>query len=115
MTHGRDDLGQRSETAHRGNLSAILRALHESGPLSRSELVARTGLTRSAIRGLVGELESAGLVVEDGHVHLGTPGRPSPRVRVDPPCPCREQLDALACRRPAQPDLEPLGSSPNGA
>ena len=40
----------------RANLSAIVRELHERGPLSRSELVARTGLTRSAIRGLVGEL-----------------------------------------------------------
>ena len=84
MTNGRDDVGQRSETVHRANLSAIVRALHESGPFSRSELVARTGLTRSAIRGLVGELETARLVVEDGHVHLGTPGRPSPRVRVAP-------------------------------
>ena len=38
----------------RANLSAIVRELHERGPLSRSELVARTGLTRSAIRGLTG-------------------------------------------------------------
>ena len=55
-------IGHRSETVRRANLSAIVRALHASGPLSRSELVARTGLTRSAIRGHVGELEAAGLV-----------------------------------------------------
>jgi predicted NBD/HSP70 family sugar kinase len=81
---GRGDVGQRSETVHRANLSAIVRGLHEHGPLSRSELVAATGLTRSAIRGLVGELCAAGLVTEDPAVSLGTPGRPSPVVRLVP-------------------------------
>jgi predicted NBD/HSP70 family sugar kinase len=81
---GRDELGQRSETVRRANLGAIVRALHEGGPLSRSELVARTGLTRSAIRALIGELASAGLAVEEGAVRLGTPGRPSPLVRIEP-------------------------------
>ena len=36
-------VGQRSETVRRSNLSAIVRGLHEGGPASRSELVARTG------------------------------------------------------------------------
>jgi predicted NBD/HSP70 family sugar kinase len=76
--------GQRSETIHRANLSAILRALHEQGPRSRSELVAATGLTRSAIRALVRELTLAELVSEDHAVRLGTPGRPSPLVRPEP-------------------------------
>ncbi len=84
MNLGRDEIGQRSETVRRANLSAIVRALHEGGPLSRSELVARTGLTRSAIRDLIGELASAGLAVEEGPVRLGTPGRPSPLVRIEP-------------------------------
>ncbi len=61
-----------------------MRDLHERGPMSRSELVAATGLTRSAIRGLVQELAGAGLVTEDPAVRLGTPGRPSPLVRVVP-------------------------------
>ncbi len=78
------DIGQRSETVRRANLSAIARGLHERGPLSRSDLVAATGLTRSAIRSLVGELASAGFVTEEGAVRLGTPGRPSPLVRPDP-------------------------------
>jgi predicted NBD/HSP70 family sugar kinase len=78
------DIGQRSETVRRANLSAIVRGLHERGPLSRSDLVAATGLTRSAIRSLVGELASAGFVTEDGAVRLGTPGRPSPLVRIVP-------------------------------
>jgi predicted NBD/HSP70 family sugar kinase len=77
----RDDIGQRSETVRRANLGAIVRELHGRGPLSRSELVARTGLTRSAIRGLIGELVAADLVSEERAESLGTPGRPSPVVR----------------------------------
>lgn len=75
-----DEVGQRSETVRRANLSAIVRELHEHGPLSRSELVARTGLTRSAIRGLIGELSAAELVAEERAQPLGMPGRPSPVV-----------------------------------
>src|SRR5438067_1383736 len=84
MTFGRDDLGLRSETVRRANLSAIVRNLHDDGPLSRSELVARTGLTRSAIRGLIGELVADGLVSEGRGEPLGTPGRPSPLVCLRP-------------------------------
>jgi predicted NBD/HSP70 family sugar kinase len=80
MTSSRDGIGQRSETVRRSNLSAIVRALHDRGPLSRSELVALTGLTRNAIRGLVGEIVGAGLATEEPAERLGTPGRPSPRV-----------------------------------
>jgi predicted NBD/HSP70 family sugar kinase len=80
----RVDLGQRSETVRRANLSAIVRVLHEDGPQSRSDLVVRTGLTRSAIRALVGELTSSGLAAENRAVHLGRPGRPSPQVSLVP-------------------------------
>jgi predicted NBD/HSP70 family sugar kinase len=76
----RDDIGLRSETVRRANLSAIVRELHVHGPQSRSELVARTGLTRSAIRGLIGELVAADLADEERAIPLGVPGRPSPVV-----------------------------------
>jgi predicted NBD/HSP70 family sugar kinase len=79
----RDAVGQRSETVRRANLSAIVRELHLGGPLSRSELVALTGLTRSAIRGLIGELSAGGVVSEERSAPAGTPGRPSPLVRPD--------------------------------
>ncbi len=76
--------GQRSETVRRTNLSALVQVLHFEGPRSRSELVERTGLTRSAIRRLVGELVGAGLAVEEPGESLGVPGRPSPLVRLEP-------------------------------
>ena len=80
MLTSRDAVGQRSETVRRSNLSAIVRELHLRGPLSRSDLVSHTGLTRSAIRGLIGELAAGGLVTETPNAPAGTPGRPSPLV-----------------------------------
>lgn len=76
-----DRIGQRSETVRRANLSAIVSELHLHGALSRSDLGARSGLTRSAVRGLVGELVAAGLASEERSAPLGIPGRPSPLVR----------------------------------
>jgi predicted NBD/HSP70 family sugar kinase len=84
LTLGRNEIGQRSETVRRANLSAIVRELHDHGPRSRSGLVARTGLTRSAIRALIGELVAGDLVSEGRAAPLGTPGRPSPVVRLNP-------------------------------
>lgn len=84
MSLARVPVGQRSETVRRANLSSILRELHERGPLSRSALVTRTGLTRSAIRGLIGEFVAADLVTEERAERLGAPGRPSPVVRPNP-------------------------------
>ena len=84
MLSGRDELGHRSETVRRANLSTILRELHESGPMSRSDLVTRTGLTRSAIRGLIGELVAGDLATESPAALDGTPGRPSPVVSPEP-------------------------------
>ncbi|MEO8274364.1 MAG: ROK family protein [Chloroflexota bacterium] len=80
----RESPGLRSETVRRSNLSAIVRQLHGRGPQSRSELVARTGLTRSAIRGLIAEFVAANLVVEERAALAGLPGRPSPVVVPQP-------------------------------
>jgi predicted NBD/HSP70 family sugar kinase len=84
VTAVRTEPGLRSETIRRANLSSIVRQLHAAGPTSRSGLVARTGLTRSAIRGLIGELVTGGLVAEGRARSLGTPGRPSPIVMARP-------------------------------
>jgi predicted NBD/HSP70 family sugar kinase len=79
-----DSIGQRSETVRRANLGLIVRELHVRGPQSRSELVARTGLTRTAIRALIGELVAGALLVEERRALAGAPGRPSPLVRPKP-------------------------------
>ncbi len=81
MPPGPELIGQRSETVRRANLGAIVRELHLRGPQSRSELVARTGLTRTAIRALIGELVAGDLFVEERGAPVGAPGRPSPLVR----------------------------------
>ncbi|HET7182411.1 MAG TPA: ROK family transcriptional regulator [Candidatus Limnocylindrales bacterium] len=76
-----ESIGQRSGTVRRANLAAIVRELHLRGPQSRSELVARTGLTRTAIRALIGELVAGGVLTEERGAPDGAPGRPSPLVR----------------------------------
>ena len=88
---GRELVGQRSETVRRANLSAIARELHGRGALSRSELVVRTGLTRSAIRGLISEFVAANLALETRSEPDGLSGRPSPLVQ-----PRREAAVVLA-------------------
>jgi len=84
MSMRRDDLGLRSETVRRANLSAIARELHACGRISRSELGTRTGLSRSAIRALISEFVAADLASEERAAPLGTPGRPSAVVRPHP-------------------------------
>jgi predicted NBD/HSP70 family sugar kinase len=73
----------RTPHLRRSNLALVLDQLRRRGSCSRSQLVAGTGLTRSAIAGLVGELETIGLVVEGPPAPDGRPGRPSPVVRVE--------------------------------
>ncbi len=73
----------RTPELRRSNLALVLDQLRRRGPSSRSQLVAATGLTRSAIAGLVGELEALRLVIEERSESDGRPGRPSPVVRVD--------------------------------
>ena len=65
-----------SDDVRRLNLSWILRQLHVDGQLSRSELVAKTGLNRSTVATLVAELASSGLVEEVAGAAGGV-GRPS--------------------------------------
>ena len=76
--------GVASEELRRHNLTAVLDRLHISGPLSRSQLATQTGLNRSTIRDLIGELADLGLVIEDQSTTSSGPGRPSSIARVDP-------------------------------
>ncbi|MFT4157514.1 MAG: ROK family transcriptional regulator [Microbacterium sp.] len=62
------------------NLARILRLVHEEGAQSRAALTETTGLNRSTIADLVGELIRRGLVTEQIPAIPGRVGRPSPVV-----------------------------------
>jgi predicted NBD/HSP70 family sugar kinase len=68
----------------RHNLSIVLELLHRDGPASRSRLTSLTGLNRSTVGALVGELTELGLVHENPAPVVAGPGRPSPVVEVRP-------------------------------
>jgi predicted NBD/HSP70 family sugar kinase len=78
--------GGKPEDVRRHNLGTLLGHVHESGPLSRTELAGRMGLNRSTIAGLVAQLAELGLVdesVPDGAA--GTrPGAGRPSLVVGP-------------------------------
>jgi predicted NBD/HSP70 family sugar kinase len=73
--------GVAAEELRRHNLAAVLERLHLSGPQSRSELTAGTGLNRSTVADLIGELTALGLAEEGPAPATSGPGRPSPLVR----------------------------------
>jgi predicted NBD/HSP70 family sugar kinase len=66
------------------NLARVLRLVHLSGPQSRAALTEATGLNRSTIADLVGELVTSGLVTERAPDPSRRVGRPSPVVAIDP-------------------------------
>ena len=72
-----------SDRTRRHNLSRILTALHHDGPRTRAELTRLTGLNRSTVGTLTGELRQLGLAFETSGTDGGTVGRPSPLVQPD--------------------------------
>ncbi len=77
-------LGLATEELRRHNLGVVLERLHLFGAVSRSELTTATGLNRSTIAGLIGQLTSLGLVDEGPGLINAGPGRPSPMVTTRP-------------------------------
>ncbi|NYD67068.1 ROK family protein [Agromyces atrinae] len=77
-------LGNNNELVRRRNLGVILSLVHASGGLSRSTLTRETGLNRSTIGALVGDLAEHGLVEVLTPDSAGTVGRPSPIVSPAP-------------------------------
>lgn len=69
--------GSPSATEHvrQQNTGLVLRSLRFDGPATRTELARRTGLAKATIGTIVGELDDAGAVTEDGTVITGR-GRP---------------------------------------
>lgn len=78
----------------RYNLSRVLGEVHRNGPISRSDLAARTNLNRSTVATLVGELHARGLVeeIKPRADEPRPPGRPSPLVQAH-----RNGVTVLAC------------------
>ena len=75
-------IGNSNDQARRHNLSTVVTLLHHSGSRTRAELTRATGLNRSTIAALVGELGDLGLVYETQQTDPGTVGRPSPFVHL---------------------------------
>lgn len=82
-----DRLGASAASAgdlqHRINLAEVLALLHVGGPQNRAELTRRSGLNRSTIARLVGEMVSLNLVQETEPRETGVVGRPSPVVQAN--------------------------------
>jgi predicted NBD/HSP70 family sugar kinase len=76
--------GVAAEGLRRHNLGLVVERIHLQGKASRSELTAATGLNRSTIGDLIGELTARGLVEELPGAAAAGPGRPSPLVRARP-------------------------------
>lgn len=72
--------GTNLDTVRRHNLAAVLGLVHREGPLARSALTQATGLNRSTVGALVGELAELGLVEEREPESSNRVGRPSPVV-----------------------------------
>ena len=76
--------GVAADELRRHNLATVLEHLHLNGPATRSELTSITGLNRSTVADLIGELTDLELVTEEPGSALSGPGRPSPIVHVNP-------------------------------
>ncbi|MCU1469558.1 MAG: transcriptional regulator [Glaciihabitans sp.] len=73
-----DGRGNSNDRVRRHNLSVVLRLVHRSRGIPRSALTRQTGLNRSTIAALVGELVERGLIVEAEPDASNQVGRPSP-------------------------------------
>jgi predicted NBD/HSP70 family sugar kinase len=76
--------GVAADELRRHNLGLLLERLHLSNGLTRSKLTSATGLNRSTIADLIGELTALGVVEELAGAAPSGPGRPSPLARVRP-------------------------------
>jgi predicted NBD/HSP70 family sugar kinase len=73
----REGRGVAADELRRHNLEIVLSQLHLDGPQSRSDLTRVTGLNRSTVGDLVGELAELGLVDQAPQAVASGPGRPS--------------------------------------
>lgn len=64
----------------RRNAATVLRSLRHDGPASRAELAGRTGLAKATVGAIVGDLATAGALLEHEQVRSGDRGRPGLRL-----------------------------------
>jgi predicted NBD/HSP70 family sugar kinase len=76
--------GNNLDSVRMHNLSTVLTIAHHVGPVSRSDVTRETGLNRSTVGALVGELVDLGLVTESGPNANLRVGRPSPVISPNP-------------------------------
>lgn len=69
--------GNNLDDLRRFNISTVLRIVHHERSITRSDLSTRTGLNRSTISALIGELTAKGLVIEISDNNNKRVGRPS--------------------------------------
>lgn len=67
----------------RSNLGVVLRLLRDSGPCSRVQIAADTGLPKPTVTSLIAELVELGLAVEGAAERDGSVGRPRHAVHLD--------------------------------
>jgi hypothetical protein len=77
-------MGNNLDSVRQHNLSTILTLVHHAENLPRTQLTLRTGLNRSTIAALVGELLELRLVTEAATATTSQVGRPSSIVRANP-------------------------------
>lgn len=77
-------LGTNRDSTRQHNLSTVLGLVHSMAGISRAQLTRATGLNRSTIAALVGELIQLGLVIEDDLDQAQQHGRPSIMIRPSP-------------------------------
>ncbi|MGW5717532.1 ROK family transcriptional regulator [Amycolatopsis sp. NPDC003865] len=70
----------RHDSMRARNLEVVLGAVGRGGPLTRAALAELTGLTKSTVSKLVGDLVDAGLLAETGPARAGERGRPGVEV-----------------------------------
>lgn len=78
------NLGNNRDSTRQHNLSTVLRLVHCMSGVSRAQLTRATGLNRSTIAALVGELVQLGLVVESDLDQAQQHGRPSIMIEPSP-------------------------------
>jgi predicted NBD/HSP70 family sugar kinase len=77
-------MGNNLDSVRQHNLSTILTLVHHAGSIPRAQLTRRTGLNRSTIAALVGELVDLRLVTESSGQTTSQVGRPSSVVQTNP-------------------------------